>query len=204
MVVLSRIYTRTGDRGTTALGDGRRVPKDHPRIEACGAVDELNAVLGLVLSAGVDADAARLLRGIQNDLFDLGADLCLPEKPRRGARGRGGRAPLRVADRQVRRLEEAIDRYNAPLGKLTSFVLPGGTPASSWLHLARTVCRRAERRVVAFGARERLNPQALIYLNRLSDLLFVLGRRANDGGRGDVLWVPGGAPASPGSPAAPR
>jgi cob(I)alamin adenosyltransferase len=193
MVVLSRIYTRTGDRGTTALGDGKRVAKDHPRVEAVGAVDELNAVLGLALAAGLDPGAAELLRAAQNDLFDLGADLCLPERSRRARAGRAARRPLRVTAAQVARLERAIDRFNAPLGTLRSFVLPGGTTASSWLHLARTVCRRAERRLVTLGRAARLNPQALVYLNRLSDLLFVLARRANDGGRADVLWVPGGA-----------
>jgi cob(I)alamin adenosyltransferase len=197
MVVLSRIYTRTGDRGTTALGDGRRVAKDHPRVEAVGAVDELNAVLGLALRSGVDAEAEDLLRAVQNDLFDLGADLCLPERPRRARGNRSARQPLRVTAAQVARLERAIDRFNAPLGTLRSFVLPGGTTASSWLHLGRTVCRRAERRLVTLARAARLNPQALVYLNRLSDLLFVLARRANDGGRADVLWVPGGPAGAP-------
>ena len=204
MVVLSRIYTRTGDRGTTALGNGRRVAKDHPRVEAVGAVDELNATLGLALQAGLDPEARDLLRAVQNDLFDLGADLCVPETPRRGGKSRAGQGPLRVTAAQVGRLERAIDRFNAPLGTLRSFVLPGGTGASSWLHLARTVCRRAERRVVTLGSAEKINAQALIYLNRLSDLLFVLARRANDGGRGDVLWVPGGRPAPPEPDAGPE
>jgi cob(I)alamin adenosyltransferase len=192
MVLLSRIYTKTGDRGTTALGNGRRVAKDHPRIEAFGTVDELNSVLGMARAAGLDPETAGLLRTIQNDLFDVGADLCVPEAPRVRAGRRTGRPALRVTESQALRLEEAIDRINAPLGTLRSFVLPGGTPASSWLHLARTVCRRAERRVVSLARRERVNPQVTIYLNRLSDLLFVMARRANDGGRGDVLWVPGG------------
>lgn len=194
MVVLSRIYTRTGDRGTTALGDGRRVAKDHRRIEAYGTVDELNSTLGLALQAGLDAEAADLLRGIQNDLFDLGADLCVPETPRRGARRGARRAPLRITGRQVERLEAAIDRFNASLSTLRSFVLPGGTPASAWLHLARTVCRRAERRVVTLSRGERINAQVVVYLNRLSDLLFVMARRANVAGQNDVLWVPGGGP----------
>jgi cob(I)alamin adenosyltransferase len=195
MVVLSRIYTKTGDDGTTALGNGRRVGKDHPRIEAFGTVDELNAVLGLAHAVVFDAEVSVLVRRIQNDLFDLGADLCVPEAPRtRAARKTAGRrAPLRMTEAHVKPLEEAIDRFNAPLGTLRSFVLPGGTPASSWLHLARTICRRAERAAVALARRERVNPQAIIYLNRLSDLLFVLGRRANDGGRADVLWIPGGS-----------
>jgi cob(I)alamin adenosyltransferase len=192
MVRLTRIYTKTGDKGTTALGDGRRVPKDAPRIEAFGTVDELNAVLGLALLGLDDADEAAILRRIQNDLFDLGADLCLPERSTR-ARAARARPPLRLTPAHVRPLEEAIDRFNAPLGALTSFVLPGGTAASSWLHLARTVCRRAERRVVALARVETINPQTIIYLNRLSDLLFVMARRANDGGRSDVLWRPGGA-----------
>ncbi|MFQ5877472.1 MAG: cob(I)yrinic acid a,c-diamide adenosyltransferase [Acidobacteriota bacterium] len=192
MVMLSRIYTKTGDRGTTALGDGRRVPKDHPRVEACGAVDELNSVLGTVLSAGLDEECASLLRPVQNDLFDLGADLCVPEARRRGTGRRPRPTPLRVSGAQVRRIEAAIDRLNAPLGRLHSFVLPGGTPASSRLHLARTVCRRAERRVVRLARSAAVNPRAIVYLNRLSDLLFVMARRANDGGRADVLWVPGG------------
>jgi cob(I)alamin adenosyltransferase len=194
MVVLSRIYTKTGDDGTTALGDGRRVRKNHPRIEAYGTVDELNAVLGLARAVLFDAEVSVLVRRIQNDLFDLGADLCVPEMPRRGRAGKGKapRAPLRITEGHVKPLEQAIDRYNSPLETLRSFVLPGGTPASAWLHLARTICRRAERAAVGLARRERVNPQAIIYLNRLSDLLFVLGRRANDEGRGDVLWVPGG------------
>ena len=191
MVRLTRIYTRTGDKGTTALGDGRRVPKDAPRIEAFGTVDELNAVLGLAAHGLDDGDAAALLRSVQNDLFDLGADLCLPETSGR-TRAARARPPLRLTAAHVRPLEQAIDRWNAPLGSLTSFILPGGTAASSWLHLARTVCRRAERRVVALAREETINPQTIIYLNRLSDLLFVMARRANDGGRSDVLWRPGG------------
>jgi len=190
MVRLTRIYTKTGDKGTTALGDGRRVPKDAPRIEAFGAVDELNDVLELAILYLEDAEEADFLRTIQNDLFDLGADLCVPERPK--GRMARARAPLRITEDHVRPLEQAIDRFNAALDPLTSFVLPGGTAASAWLHLARTVCRRAERRGVALGRKETLNPQSVIYLNRLSDLLFVMARRANEGGRADVLWVPGG------------
>ncbi len=193
MVTLSRIYTKTGDGGTTALGDGTRVAKDHQRIEACGTVDELNSALGLAIAAGLDAEAAGLLQAIQNDLFDLGADLCVPARSRRGKKTR---PPLRIEARHVQPLEQAIDRFNAALRPLRSFVLPGGTAASSWLHLARTVCRRAERRVVTLSRKETVNPQTIIYLNRLSDLLFVMARRANDGGRADVLWVPGGAGAT--------
>ncbi len=190
MVVLSRIYTRTGDKGTTALGDGRRVPKDHARIEAYGTVDELNSLLGLVIATGLEREDADLLRRIQNDLFDLGADLCVPESSR--ARKTPVRPALRVTESHVTPLERAIDRLNAGLGTLRSFVLPGGTGASARLHLARAVCRRAERRLVTLARSGKVNPQAVIYLNRLSDLLFVMARRANDGGRGDILWVPGG------------
>jgi len=191
MVRLTRIYTRTGDKGTTALGSGKRVRKDHPRIEACGAVDELNAVIGLAVTGGLDSEAGDLLKPIQNDLFDLGADLTIPAARSSRAGSGSRRAPLRVTTTHVTPLETAIDRLNAPLPPLRSFVLPGGTPASSWLHLARTVCRRAERRLVALSRREAVNPQAIIYLNRLSDLLFVLARRANDGGRSEPLWQPG-------------
>jgi cob(I)alamin adenosyltransferase len=192
MVTLSRIYTKTGDRGTTALGDGRRVSKDHARIEAFGTVDELNSVLGLAIAGGLDAEASGILRTIQNDLFDLGADLCVPEQPPRGRKA-AARPALRITPEHVLPLERAIDRLNAPLGILRSFVLPGGSPGSAWLHLARTVCRRAERRAVALAREETINPQAIIYLNRLSDLLFVMARWANDNGQRDVLWVPGGA-----------
>ena len=192
MVFLSRIYTKSGDTGQTGLGDGTRVPKDHPRVTAYGEVDELNAALGLVVSACPDGPEVELLRGVQNDLFDLGADLCVPlaadEPP--------GRA-LRVSPEQVARLEQAIDRLNERLRPLPSFVLPGGRPAAAYLHLARTVCRRAERAVVTLLRHEPLNPQVLIYLNRLSDLLFVLARVANDDGRADRLWVPGRGRADP-------
>ena len=197
MVLLTRIYTRTGDKGTTALGSGGRVRKDHPRIEACGDVDELNAVLGLALVAGMGTEAGPVLREVQNDLFDLGADLTIPLPPKRRGAGaaRGAKAParsaLRITPDYVLPLERAIDRFNKPLSPLRSFVLPGGSVASAWLHLARTVCRRAERRLVTLSRREPLNPQTIVYLNRLSDLLFVLARQANDGGRTDVLWAPG-------------
>ncbi|MBV9123283.1 MAG: cob(I)yrinic acid a,c-diamide adenosyltransferase [Planctomycetes bacterium] len=186
MVYLSRIYTKTGDQGDTGLGDGSRVAKDHPRVAAYGSVDELNAVLGLLLAFQPEAGEAGLLRGIQNDLFDVGADLCVPqtspEKP--GER-------LRVRPEQAARLEAAIDRLNAGLTPLTSFVLPGGRPAAAWCHLARTVCRRAERDVVTLARTEPINPAIIIYLNRLSDFLFVLARVYNDQSKGDVLWVPG-------------
>ena len=179
MVYLSRIYTRAGDGGETGLGDGARVAKDHPRVEAYGQVDELNAVLGLAAAHVADPG---LIRSVQNDLFDVGADLCVPG-------GDDGR--LRVTAAQAERLEREIDRLNAGLQPLSSFVLPGGTPAAAWLHLARTVCRRAERAVVTLARSEPVNPQVVVYLNRLSDLLFVMARAANDGGKADVLWVPG-------------
>jgi cob(I)alamin adenosyltransferase len=184
MVYLSRIYTKTGDQGETALGDGSRVPKDHARVTAYGSVDELNAVLGILRNQPGTEDG--LLRTIQNDLFDVGADLCLPPASDEVAGQR-----LRVRPEQAARLEAAIDRLNAGLAPLTSFVLPGGSPAAAWCHLARTVCRRAERDVVTLARVETINPQIVIYLNRLSDLLFVLARVCNDQGRADVLWQPG-------------
>jgi cob(I)alamin adenosyltransferase len=183
MVFLSRIYTKSGDTGDTGLGDGRRVPKDSPRVAAYGEVDELNAVLGLVLAD--TGEKREFLQSVQNDLFDVGADLCVP--PASGAADSG----LRVRPEQVSRLEREIDRLNERLEPLTSFVLPGGSLVAAWLHLARTVCRRAERSVVTLTRTEPVNPNVLIYLNRLSDLLFVMARVANDDGRGDVLWEPG-------------
>ena len=190
MVRLNRIYTRTGDDGTTALGDGTRLPKHHLRIASYGTVDELSAVLGLAAAEGL-ADGTEeqraWVRSIQNDLLDVGADLCLP-----GSEG----DKLRITPRYVERLEQLLDQVNDGLDPLTSFVLPGGTKAAAWLHLGRTVCRRAERLVtelieVSDGA-DRVNPEVVRYLNRLSDLLFVLARDANDHGKGDVLWKPGG------------
>lgn len=185
MVYLSQIYTRAGDTGETGLGDGSRVRKDALRVGAYGEVDELNAVFGLIAAYCPDYAELELLRRIQNDLFDLGADLCVPS-PGGGAADPG----LRMVAKQTEDLEQAIDRVNGPLSPLTSFILPGGSPAAAWLHLARTVCRRAERTLVSLTAAEAVNPQALVYLNRLSDLLFVLSRAAN-GAAGDVLWVPG-------------
>lgn len=192
MVRLNRIYTRTGDDGTTGLSDGTRVPKHDPRIAAYGTVDELNSVLGFAVKA-CPAEAGEsgmgiMLRRIQNDLFDLGADLSTPEATSGGA---AEDEVLRVTSAQVEALEQAIDQHNAPLAPLTSFVLPGGRELACWLHLARTVCRRAERLTSALASTESVNPQALPYLNRLSDLLFVLARVANGGGREDVLWEPG-------------
>jgi cob(I)alamin adenosyltransferase len=184
MVKLTRIYTRGGDKGKTSLGDGTRVPKQSLRVEAYGTVDEANAAIGLArLHTEGDADA--MLARIQNDLFDLGADLCTPEAGRRGA------GALRIVAGQVKRLETEIDAMNAELAPLTSFVLPGGSPAAAYLHLVRTVTRRAERLACALAAEEKVNPEAIKYLNRLSDHLFVLGRRLNDNGARDVLWQPG-------------
>jgi len=190
VVRLTRIYTRTGDRGTTRLADGREVSKTSARVVAYGEVDELNAVIGLARLhlAGKAAALDPMLGRIQNELFDLGADLSTPE-------AESGRPALRVVESQVERLEGEIDAMNAGLAPLSSFVLPGGVPASAWLHLARTVCRRAERAAVAFAEREDASAHAaaLRYLNRLSDLLFVAARLANGaaaGGAGEVLWVP--------------
>ena len=184
MVKLDRIYTGGGDGGETSLGDGERVAKHSPRMEACGSVDEANAALGLArlhVSGAADAMLAR----IQNDLFDLGADLCVPAGGRRAA------GALRVSQSQTARLEAEIDDMNAALEPLKSFVLPGGSAAAAHLHLARTVARRAERSVAALAAVEDISAPALVYLNRLSDHLFVLARRCNDDGRADVLWRPG-------------
>lgn len=186
MVYLSRIYTKTGDAGQTALGDGSRVGKDHPRVAAYGSVDELNAVVGLLLTCA--PAESELLQTIQNDLFDVGADLCLPPMPDEAPDSR-----LRIKAEQSQRLEAAIDRLNADLSPLKSFILPGGTPAAAWCHLARTVCRRAERDVVALSRveGETVNAEVIVYLNRLSDLLFVLARAYNNNGASDILWQPG-------------
>jgi cob(I)alamin adenosyltransferase len=186
MVYLSRIYTKTGDTGDTALGDGTRVPKDHPRVAAYGSVDELNSILGLLLAQQADLPEVELLQSIQNELFDVGADLCAPLPPKSEVDKR-----LRIRPHQAERLEKAIDRLNASLQPLKSFVLPGGSLAAAWCHLARTVCRRAERDVVTLARTEPVNPQVIIYLNRLSDFLFVLARVLNSNGSLDVLWVPG-------------
>ena len=187
MVKLNKIYTRTGDDGSTGLGDGARVGKDDPRVEAYGTVDEANAAIGLArLHAGADLDS--LLARIQNDLFDLGADLCTPD------RGRPlGYEPLRMVEAQVMRLEQEIDALNARLEPLRSFVLPAGSPLAAHPHLARTIARRAERHMVTLAANpsEPVNTIAIRYINRLSDLLFVMARIANDDGRADVLWTPG-------------
>jgi cob(I)alamin adenosyltransferase len=187
MVVLNRIYTRTGDAGETALGDGGRVPKHAPRVESYGSVDELNATLGLVRLHAEGATDAGLAR-VQNDLFDLGADLATPGFE---TDAQAPRPQLRIVAAQVARLEAEIDAMNAALSPLRSFVLPGGTALAAHLHLARTVCRRAERVTVALAGLEPVNPEAVRYLNRLSDWLFVAARVANDRGAADVLWVPG-------------
>lgn len=190
MVRLTRIYTRGGDKGETSLGDGARVAKHDPRVAAFGTVDEANATIGLARlhlgRTGPEADADQILARVQNDLFDLGADLCRPE-----AGAPAEPAPLRVTAAQVARLEGEIDRLNADLAPLTSFVLPGGTAGAAHLHLARTVVRRAEREMTALARSEAVNPEAIRYANRLSDLLFVLARVLNDGGAQDVLWEPG-------------
>ncbi len=187
MVRIDRITTGGGDDGSTGLGDGSRVPKHHPRVEAYGTVDELNATIGLAIAEGAPDDVLAILRRVQNDLFDVGSDLCVP-----GASDER----LRIDETYSQRLEGWIEEGTGRLEPLKSFVLPGGTPLAARLHVARTVARRAERRVSALLAweheKERVNPEVLRYLNRLSDLLFVLARLANDEGRGDVAWEPGG------------
>ncbi len=186
MVKLDKIYTRGGDKGLTSLGNGARVPKHDARVAAYGSVDECNSVLGLARrhTAG-DAAADAMLARIQNDLFDLGADLCTPHEddPKW--------PPLRMSQAQVDRLEAEIDAMNADIPPLKSFILPGGSALSSWLHLARTVARRAEREMTALADDEDVNPLAIAYANRLSDHLFVMARAYNDNGADDVLWTPG-------------
>jgi cob(I)alamin adenosyltransferase len=184
-VRLTRIYTRAGDAGETSLGDGRRVAKTDPRIEAYGTVDELNSLLGLVLAGDLPEEFRPWLERIQNDLFDLGADLSVPLEDDRRER-------LRVTAGQVERLEELCDLVNDRLDPLTSFVLPGGTEAAARLHVARAACRRAERRVAGLAQTESVNPVVLGYLNRLSDFLFILARAAN-AGTDEPLWRPGGS-----------
>jgi cob(I)alamin adenosyltransferase len=192
MVVLNRIYTRTGDDGTTALGTGERRKKYDLRISAYGTLDEVNAVIGLTrLATAADALLDPMLARIQNDLFDVEADLCMPQAAGVG-KGPGG-ARLDVTDAQVDWLEQQIDQLNAELAPLRSFILPGGSAAAAHLHLARTVCRRAERLMVELNDQpeEHVTPAALKYVNRLSDFLFVASRYANDKGETDVLWKPG-------------
>jgi cob(I)alamin adenosyltransferase len=192
MVNLDKIYTRGGDRGETSLAGGARVAKSHIRVETMGSVDEANAAVGLARlhTQGEHAgDADRMLARIQNDLFDLGADLARPQATAKDAQP--AKSALRIVQSQIDRLEAEIDALNADLAPLTSFVLPGGTAASAYLHLARTIVRRAERLAVALSASDGTNPLIVTYLNRLSDHLFVLARALNDGGERDVLWIPG-------------
>ena len=184
MVKLTKIYTRGGDKGETTLGDGKRTPKHDLRVAAYGTVDEANATIGLARLHTID-EADQMLSRIQNDLFDLGADLCRPEEVA------SAKKAMRIVSAQVERLEMEIDTMNERLDDLTSFILPGGSPASAHLHLSRTVTRRAERLISELSHRENINPQALSYINRLSDHLFQLARLHNDGGKTDVLWIPG-------------
>lgn len=189
MVQLTCIATRGGDKGKTSLGNGQRVSKYCPRIDAIGSIDELNSVIGLALATETTAITAdhlanlhNDLKSLQNDLFDVGADLCMPDQ---------SEAVLRISEHQVLRLDSTLERYNAHLNPLTSFVLPGGTPLAAQLHVCRTIIRRAERHLVAVHDNEPLNPHLLQYVNRLSDVFFVMARVANDNGRLDVLWEPG-------------
>jgi len=192
MVKLTRIYTRGGDKGRTSLGDGRRVAKHDPRVEAYGTVDEANAAVGLA-RLHAEGEAEAMLARIQNDLFDLGADLCRPEETATDSKGTEKKkaASLRIVEAQVARLEREIDEMNAALQPLESFVLPGGRAAAAYLHLARTTARRAERLMTALAEKNPINPVAIKYINRLSDHLFVLARYLNDQGKADILWRPG-------------
>ena len=182
MVKLNKIYTRTGDKGSTLLGNGKRVYKNSLRVDAYGSVDESNATIGLSILR-TNAKIKKILQIVQNDLFDLGADLCIPEKKKIDK--------LKITQDRVDYIENTIDYFNKRLSSLNSFILPGGSESSTYLHIARTVTRRAERKVVALSKKERVNPITIIYLNRLSDLLFVLARYTNDKGKKDILWKPG-------------
>ncbi|RLT20310.1 MAG: cob(I)yrinic acid a,c-diamide adenosyltransferase [Planctomycetota bacterium] len=186
MIRLDRIYTRGGDGGMTSTGDGQRVSKLHARIVAGGSVDETNCALGVAISAGPTAEVSEVLRGLQQFLFDLGADLCVPLP----VAGQPDLLKSRLSSGDAEHLERLIDRFTARQAPLNSFVLPGGSPAAAQLHLARSICRRAELDVLRMQAAEPLNSAIAICLNRLSDLLFVLARAANDDGRNDVLWEP--------------
>lgn len=187
MVKLTKIYTRGGDKGDTSLGDGTRVKKHDPRVASYGTLDEANAAIGIArLHSREDGPLDAMLSRIQNDLFDLGADLCTPLTD-----GEESGAALRITQSQIDRLEREIDAMNANLKPLTSFVLPGGTPAAAMLHLARTIVRRAEREISALAGESEINPLAIAYANRLSDHLFVLSRHLNARADGDILWVPG-------------
>lgn len=186
MVVINKIYTKTGDKGETALGDGTRVSKTSPRVEAYGTVDELNSILGLAVfhARGLLKEQ---LKTIQNDLFDLGADLCVPETEPENTEY----PPLRMVENQINRLEKEIDKVNKDLSPLRSFVLPGGSLLASYLHQCRTVTRRAERLAVGIAKEDAINPNAIKYLNRLSDWFFVMARVSNNNGKDDILWIPG-------------
>lgn len=189
MVKLNKIYTRTGDDGTTGLVDGSRIPKNDVRMAAIGDVDELNSALGVAICEITDASLVKVLRVIQNDLFDLGADLATPAD--KDDNFEPSEMVLRITPSQVARLESDIDAVNADLNPLTSFILPGGSKSAAAIHLARAITRRAERAAVAAAQEISINPQAISYINRLSDYLFVLGRALNNGGQDDILWVPG-------------
>ena len=186
MVVLNKIYTKTGDKGETALGDGSRIAKTSPRVEAYGTVDELNSIVGIAVFHA-EGKIREQLQTIQNDLFDLGADLCVPVTQNVKAEY----PPLRMVKTQVERLESEIDQVNKDLSPLRSFVLPGGTLLASYLHQCRTVARRAERLTVGLSKEEPINPDTIKYLNRLSDWFFVMARVANNNGKDDILWIPG-------------
>ncbi len=190
MVKLTKIYTRGGDTGQTSLVNGDRITKDDPRIEAYGTVDETNAILGLARQT-TEGAADKMLERIQNDLFDLGADLATPAQEEGPDAFTPNEMVLRIVPAQVARLEQEIDQLNAELAPLNSFVLPGGSSASAWLHLARTAARRAERHTITATQQTAINPEAIKYLNRLSDHLFVLSRYLNKKGKNDVLWIPG-------------
>ena len=186
MIVLNKIYTKKGDDGKTELGDGNRIEKFSTRVEAYGTVDEVNSVIGTVTCLSINTELKTALERIQNDLFDLGADLCLPESENETL----AYEPLRVRKEQVSRLESEIDSMNKSIEPIRSFVLPGGTEIAANFHLCRTICRRAERRVVKLMETETINLEALIYLNRLSDWFFVAARKSNDNGKDDILWKP--------------
>ena len=182
MIKLNKIYTRTGDKGSTQLGNSKRVDKNSLRVDAYGSVDEANATIGLSILR-TNIKIKKILQIIQNDLFDLGADLCIPDKKKI--------QKLKITKDRVDYIEKKIDSFNKELASLNSFILPGGSESSTYLHIARTVTRRAERKVCALSKKERINPIAVIYLNRLSDLLFVLARYTNNKGKKDILWKPG-------------
>ena len=186
MIVLNKIYTKKGDDGKTELGDGNRIEKFSTRVEAYGTVDEVNSVIGTVTCLNINKELKTALERIQNDLFDLGADLCLPKSENENL----ANEPLRVRKEQVSRLESEIDSMNKSIEPIRSFVLPGGNEIAANFHLCRTICRRAERRVVKLMETETINLEALIYLNRLSDWFFVAARKSNDNGKDDILWKP--------------